>query len=408
MKNESRLIIIEHPTYEEAVSAAAQEAAMSMAATAPGVIYRQGNRTYLTTSFPLPYIADHVRIDNLSRGGNADEHYNRPLITDHHRAISDYMTAQDDYVLPPLSLCVQEPLRCHVPQSSSAVKMGVLVLPVAILYNITDGQHRARAVRDALGQKDSLADDAIGVTIVVEDDLAKVHQLFFDCAQVKPIPQSLLTAYNKRDPLARLVRDILGQVAVFAGRVEQVSKTVGKSAINLFTLNQLRMSVVEILTGDSSQATLSVKKDMVKMLATQETEDEHRKYIVQFYNYFGDANHHWAKLIGAGDPAMGAVDTNVLRRKYVHCTGTGLIVLGRIGFYLRNYEQSQRGMLIEALAQHVNWSREADIWQGNVVSDGRMNGQRAAVEAAVIRIKGRLGMELTEQEQRREARRTAR
>ena len=405
MKNDSRLIQIEHPTYEQAVAAAAQEAAMSMAATAPGVIYRQGNRTYLTTSFPLPYIADHVRIDNLSRGGNADEHYNRPLITDHHRTITDYVVAQDDYVLPPISLCVQEPLRCHVPQSSSAVKMGVLVLPVGIMYNITDGQHRARAVRDALAQKDGLSDDAIGVTIVVEDDLAKVHQLFFDCAQVKPIPQSLLTAYNKRDPLARLVREIQDKVDVFQGRIEQVSKTVGKSSINLFTLNQLRMGIVEILTGDSSQATLSVRKDMLKMLGTQETEDEHRKYIVQFFNYFGNASHEWAKLIGAGDPAMGAADTNVLRHKYVSCTGTGLIVLGRMGFYLRNYEQSQRGMLIERLAQHVNWSREADLWQGNVVSDGRMNGQRAAVEAAVIRVKGRLGMALTEQEERRESRR---
>lgn len=403
--NQTRLIQIEHATYEEAFKSAAEEASMTMAAIAPGVIYRQGNRSYLTTSFPLRYIAERVRIDNLSRGGNADEHYNRPLIPEHHRAITEYLAAQEDYVLPPLSLCVQEPLRCHIPQSGSAVKMGMVVLPTSIVYNITDGQHRAKAIRDALAQKDSLSDDAIGVTIVVEDDLEKVHQLFWDCAQTKPIPQSLLTAYNKRDALSRLVRGILEQVPVFEGRIEQVSKTVGKSVINIFTLNQIRMSVVEILTGDSTQATLSVRKDMARMLGSQQAEEEHRKYVVDFFNSFSLCNKEWSDLLGSGNPALRTIDTNILRREYLHFTGTGLVILGRLGYCLRNYPTPEREKLIDALARQIDWSRNADIWQGNVVIDGRMNGQRAGVETAVIRVKNQLRVPLTTQEQKRASRR---
>lgn len=403
-----KLVQIEHNTYEDAFRAAAEEAATTMATIAPTVMYCQGTRSYLTTAFPLRYVIERVRIDNLARGGNADEHYNRPLISEHHRAITAYLITQDDYVLPPLSLCVQEPLHCHIPRSASAVKLGIVVLPTSIVYNITDGQHRVKALHDALIQKEAMGEDGIGVTIVIEDDMEKIHQLFFDCAQTKPIPQSLLTAYDKRDPLARLVRDVHERVAVFSGRIEQISKTVGKSSINVFTLNQLRLGIAEILTGDASQATVSLRKDMIRMLANEQAEEEHKKYVTEFFNTFSLANNQWSELLGAGNPALGAVDTNVLRQKYVHFTGTGLTILGRIGFFLRNYPSIERERLIEALACRIDWSREAEIWQGNVVLSGRMSGLRASVETAVMRIKIQLGIPFTEQEQRRESRRSFR
>lgn len=404
MKTDSTLIQVEHQTYEAAFSAAAEDAATTMATIAPAVMYSQGNRSYLTTAFPLRYVMERVRIDNLARGGNWDEHYNRPLIPEHYRAITAYLTTQDDYVLPPLSLCVQEPLRCHVPRSNSPVKLGVVVLPTSIVYNITDGQHRVKALRDALLQKEAMGEDGIGVTIVIEDDMEKIHQLFFDCAQTKPIPQSLLTSYNARDPLARLVRDVQEEVAVFGGRIEQISKTVGRSTINIFTLNQLRLGIAEILTGDATHATTSLRRDMATKLGSDQAMAEHKRYVVDFFNSFSLANQQWSELLGAGDPALGTLDTNVLRHDYVHFTGTGLNILGRIGFFIRNYPTPERERLIEALARQVDWSRDADLWEGNAVVSGRMNGQRAAVETAVIRVKNTLGIPLAAQEQKRATR----
>ena len=404
-ENTSALVQVEHSTYEEAFTTAAQEAATTMAAIAPAIMYRQGNRSFLTTSFPLRYIAERVRIDTLTRGGNADEHYNRPLIAEHSRAITQYLVSQDDYVLPPLSLCVETMIRCHLLQSSSAVKMGVAVLPTSILYNITDGQHRCKGIRDALAQRESLSEDGIGVTIVVEDDLAKIHQIFYDCAQTRSIPQSLLTAYNGRDHLARLVRELCQEVPIFAGRIEQVSKTVGKSSINIFTLNQLRVGIAELLTGDASQASVSLRKDMAQKLENDQALTEHRKWIGDFFDHFTRANTEWSALLESGDPALGAVDTNELRQKYVHFTGTGLIVMGRVGFSLRSYSEPERRELIESLARGIDWSRSGKIWRGNIVIDGRMNSQRAPVELAVMRVKEQLGIELSEAEKKRASRR---
>lgn len=402
------LVQVEHSTYEEAFIAAAQEAATTMATLAPAIMYRQGNRSFITTSFSLRYISERVRYDNLTRGGNASEHYNRPLISEHHRAITDYLVAQDDYVLPALSLCVGEQLTCHVPKSSSVTKLGIIVLPTSILYNITDGQHRCKGIHDALSQKESLGEDGIGVTIVVEDDLEKVHQIFYDFAQTRSIPQSLLTAYDGRDYLARLVRDICQEVPVFVGRIEQVSKTVGKSSVNLFTLNQIRGGTAELITGDSTQSGVSLKKDIAQRLGSPEAEQEHRKWVIDFYNSFTLANSEWSKLLEAGNPALGTVDTRVMRNDFVHFTGTGLFVLGRVGYCIRNYPTSERNHLIEALGKEIGWSRDAAIWQGNIVTNGRMNTQRMPVDLAVMRVKEQLGIPLTEHEKRRESRRSFR
>lgn len=402
------LVQVEHTTYEEAFSVAAQEAATTMATIAPAIMYSQGNRSFITTSFPLRYVSERVRIDNLARGGDADEHYNRPLIAEHHKAITEYLVTQEDYVLPSVSLCVGEQLSFHVPKSSSVIRMGIVVLPTSVIYNIIDGQHRSKGIRDALSRKEELAKDGIGVTIIVENDLEKIHQLFYDCAQTRSIPPSLLTAYNKRDHLAKLVRQVYDQVPVFSGRIEQVSKTVGKSSINLFTLNQLRIGVAELITGDSTQASISLRKDTMQKLENPQAAEEHKKWVVDFYNSFTLANTEWSNLLEAGNPALGTVDTGELRRNYVHFTGTGLIVLGRVGYCVRNYTTPERKRLIDALGKDIDWSRDAEIWQGNIVINGRMNTQRMPVDLAVMQVKKQLRIPLTENEQKRESRRSTR
>jgi DGQHR domain-containing protein len=272
---------------------------------------------------------------------------------EHCQAITEYLVTQDNYVLPPLSLCVEKMIRCHILQSSSAVKMGVAVLPTSILYNITDGQHRCRAIQYALTSKVNLGDDGIGVTIVVEHDLSNVHQNFYDCAQNKSIPQSLLTVYNGRDHLARLVRDICKEVPIFTGRIEQVSKTVGRSAINIFTLNQLRTGVAELLTGYSSQGNISLRKEMAQRLDSDQAFSEHKKRVVEFFNGFTSANREWSHILASGEPALGVVDTSEMRQRYVSFTGTGLIVLGRVGYSIRNLSQYERERLIDALAKKI-------------------------------------------------------
>jgi hypothetical protein len=94
-----------------------------------------------------------------------------------------------------------------------------------------------------------------------------------------------------------------------------------------------------------------------------------------------------------------------LRSKFVNFTGTGMIVLSRIGYYIRNYPIPLRDKMIESLGRNIDWSRDAEIWQGNIVLNGRMSTQRMPVELAVIRVKEQLGISLTDSEIKRSSKR---
>ena len=401
--NTSKWNIVEHATWEAAVAAAGTEASTTMASPAPVIIYKQASRHFLVTSFPLNYIADRVKIDNLKKGDDPDVHYNRPLIPEHIRQIADYLAKQEDYILPPLTLCVEDSLTVHVPISASNVKIGLVVLPTSIQFIVTDGQHRIRAIQEAFRRNPKLAKDAIGVTIVNEDEIDKVHQDFVDCAQTKAISPALLTAFNVRDPLARLVREVAKEVVVFRDRIEKVATTVGKNSVNLFTMNQLRLGVAELLIGDSRPNQGQLHRAVLERIPNDEMLERHRGRICEFYRKFAANNEQWSDVVLAADhPAEDLVDTKTLRETYLHFNATGLIILSRVGHFILQQNVEAQNSYIEALA-NIDWSRDAEMWSGVLISsDGKLANQYPLVNRAVALVKRAIGLELTSSELRSE------
>jgi len=395
--------VMEHPSWEAAVAAAGSEAATTMASSAPVILYQQSSRQFLVTSFPLPFIADRVKIDNLKKGEDPDAHYNRPLIPDHIRQISDYLVNQDNYILPPLTLCIEDVLTVHVTKSTSVVKIGIVVLPQSVQFIVTDGQHRIKGIQEAYKRNPRLSKDAIGVTIVNEVEMDKVHQDFVDCAQTKAISPALLTAFNVRDPLARLVRDVAREVVVFRDRIEKVATTVGKNSVNLFTMNQLRQGVAELLVGDSKPAQGQLKRAVLERIPDDDMMKHHKKRICEFYRKFAAHNQQWTEVVLAAErPAEDLVDTKTLRETYLHFNATGLVILSRVGHFILQQDPADQSAFIEALAR-LDWRRSADLWAGVVISlDGKLANQYSQVNTAVAKVKRSIGMELTPTETKSE------
>jgi len=401
-ENSNGLVLLEHQTWEACIQAASQEASATMSVVAPAIIYQQGGRYFICTSFPLRYVAERVHIDNLQKGELPENHINRPLIPEHVRAITNYLLTQDEYILPPLSLCIQDSVRCHVIASSSAIKFSVVCMPISTVFQCSDGQHRIRAIQEALSKSRKLDGDSIAITIVVESNIEVIHRDFFDCAQSKAIPASLLTIFNRREPLAKLVRDISEIVPIFHGRIEKAAKSVGKSSVQILTLNQLRACVAELLVGDSIQHSAVLARESAARLKDEQSQAEHERLIVDFFEKFTAANDQWSGLLNSGDPALGTVDTNGLRQDFVHFTATGLVIMGRIGYAIRNLPESERTRLITSLASEIDWRRSAPMWQGNIITtDGGVKTQRGPVEMAVIAVKQRLGIALSKSEENR-------
>lgn len=113
--------------------------------------------------------------------------------------------------------------------------VGFVVIGDETRFSITDRQHRLMAI---IKRSENLSDDStflggsVSVVIVVEPDMARIHQDFADAAQTKQIPASLLAAFNTREPVNRVLTKIVDESEFFQvrGMVRSSCSTTTRSA----------------------------------------------------------------------------------------------------------------------------------------------------------------------------------
>jgi DGQHR domain-containing protein len=307
---------------------------------------------------------------------------------------NEYLVETERYILPGITLNVKETIKVYSIRSASPVKMAIIVLPAHATFYVTDGQHRLKAVADALAKKVALREDALPVTIVVESDEDQIHQDFADCAQTRPIPPALLTLYNRSDELSKLTVEVAQNVQFFEKRLEKVGNTVSKRSTNFYTLNHLRMSIASAMTGNSASGGSALSRATGEKLSTDTERDEWKNQLVRFYDTLSDEIPEWRVVRDANMGNGQIADLINFRAAYFHFTGTGLAILGAVAYRIFKFYDDvavQQQKVVE-LAK-LDWRRHGDdgkpnpFWVGNIVTeDGKMITSRNAAEAAVNKI----------------------
>ena len=94
----------EFTTFQEMFAAAAAAAATSFGVSVPGVMYRQGERRFISTSLPVKVLLSLGRTDSATRKGDPSETRNRPLDQGHVKEIALYLSNEERYLVPPIIL----------------------------------------------------------------------------------------------------------------------------------------------------------------------------------------------------------------------------------------------------------------------------------------------------------------
>ncbi len=384
--------IRELDTFDEAQNQALKEGAAIMCTPINGVLYRQSNRYMISTSLPLRILIERVRLDSVKKGEDPQIRRNRPLMPDHVKVISNYLQNEEDFILPPITLNVSNELRCFTTRTEAPTRNVVALLPPGMQFYVTDGQHRIAAIIDAVERRADLEKSAVAVNLVIEDDMDQIHQDFADCAQTKPIPSSLLAAFNSRSPLFSLLKRVTEEIPALKGRVDKTSKSIGKTSLNLFTLNQMRFCVAELLLGNSI-----VTADELSRSASERLTSEHKRMyedgIVWFYQTFSQYNDVWNQIaLSGGDPSRQKVDIPSHRAEYVDLTATGLQVISRVGYSIMWTDRSDREEMVQKLAQ-LDFKRTAPLWQGNIIEGEKLKTNNTPVKMAVAAVKQAIGLE---------------
>ena len=231
--------------------------------TVPAHRFRQGGRDVYYFALTLDTIDGTLpqRVeDNVVRDAN------RRLTPSHARNIQQYLNEKDDWLLGSLMLGIArdavefEPYPSEEGESDTP-NFGELRVRTNRMntMRIFDGQHRRRAIQEALA---ALADDkrradkleelrkaSMTIILYAEDDIVTLRQMFVDAAKTKNIESNVVARFDRRDAFNITAGKLSDASSVFKGRVEMNRPSVYASSQNLVAINQLASLLKSIKVG---------------------------------------------------------------------------------------------------------------------------------------------------------------
>lgn len=395
------LEFIPRPNFELAQDAAYQDAVSSGGFALPVMIAKQGNRIFLSGSFPIKFLEERLFSQSSFKNASIIEVQtatNRPLDLNHAHNISNYIinNFEKEYIIPSLTLNIQEKLKIYSVSHGGMPSFGFISMPLGVKFSITDGQHRVKGIIDAINSierenplaANRLREDSIPVMITCESRIYQIHQDFADCSKVITIPPSLLAVFDTRNPANKLVIDLIERCPLFAGKIDSTSKALVNSSKSLFITNQIRQYVKHLMFRTNMSNVIFENRASSSIENYNQYEEYLTKYVA-YTNYITEVIPVFKKIANS-DPATVLQDgliPSLRDKKWVCITPSGINVLGFIGHHLleKKYKIKDWKFYADKLSQ-INWKKSAKIWSGTIVHRNTMLTQTVLIRRAAYRV----------------------
>ena len=186
---------------------------------------------------------------------------NRPLTPKHATDIQKYLEEREDWLLGTLQLGISQDSVGFQPYPGTNDSLGELHISSAgfASMKIFDGQHRRRAIKNALSalsrnvqnasRLSALHETSLPIMLYVEDRIEKLRQMFADAAQTRAIERNTVTRFDLRDAFNVAALWTAEESDLFSGRVEMESASVSRSNNNIIAINQLAMTLKTMEVG---------------------------------------------------------------------------------------------------------------------------------------------------------------
>lgn len=260
---------------------------------------------------------------------------------------------------------------------SGSSNLGILRVPMDAQILINDGQHRRKAIEEAIKEKPELGLDNIPVLFFVDQGLEKSQQMFADLNKyaVKP-NSSLSTLYDHRDQSSELACYLASKIEPFIGLTEMERSSISKLSNKLFTLSSIK------------QATRALLAKGPKDRYTEEDKKFAEEYWKQVYLNMPD----WRMAINK------EVSASKLRQEFIHSHGIGLQALGMLGQnLLQNNVLGWKKELTKL--KLVNWYKTNPEWLRRTMLHGKLSKSLTSIQLTTNFLKIIFNLPLTEEEQ---------
>ena len=295
-------------------------------------------------------------------------------------AIKNYiLNNPDDYTFSSLTASVDGTMK-FIPAASLGEdgKLGRLYINMDSRLLINDGQHRRKAIEEALKENPNLGHEMISVVFFQDAGLKRSQQMFSDLNKnaVKPT-KSLNILYDHRDLFSKFIVNLAGDIDIFENRVEMEKTTLSNRSSKAFTLNGI---------ADATLKLLGLGK-------TRKITKKYEQLVVEFWELVSENMPEWQIL------AKGEVVPSELRKNFVNTNTNLLNALGIAGRLLIAEFPDTWQSKLKSLKK-IDWSRDASEWDGRLMINGQMQKQIIGIELAANIIIQKCGLELSAERQK--------
>ncbi|WP_017740439.1 DNA sulfur modification protein DndB [Scytonema hofmannii] len=293
-----------------------------------------------------------------STGNDPDSGKNRPEVQGHTEEIKDYILdrarKQKPWILGTLTANVN-------PKDIKIIQlyrnMCLVIIRRTVKLDITDGQHRKRAIHELMESSESelIADHDFPITLVLEGDFRQCQTDFRDMAQTRTLDKSLLLSFGEYSGRVGITKELIDRVPMFSGKTEKVKSTPSAKNKLIYTMNFLARFVSCVFTNNPND----------ELQDSDVTENS--EFLVECLNQFFSECQNTKYIFAKSIQELTVNDIVNFRENCLLGVSAGLEVLGRLLYCTyspeSNYFDEEK---ISQLAQ-INWSRDSDLWRNNIV-----------------------------------------
>ncbi len=323
----------------------------------PGLIFQQGKRRMVQINVPaadLPVLLQ----AKPSTGNDPDSGKNRPEVQGHgdeiKRYIVDRVQKGKPWIIGTLTANV-------APDKITIIELGrgicIVVIRRGVKLDITDGQHRKRAIHELIESAESelIADNDFPITLVLEGDFRQCQTDFRDMAQTKQLDKSLLLSFGEFSGKVGITKNLIEQVPMFYGKTEKINASPSTRNKLIYTTNYIAKFVSLVFADNPSNELQDYDVD--------ETSEALASCLNQFFAECSNTQYIFDKSV----EQLTVDDVKVFKEECLLGVSVGLDVLGRLLYCTyspeSNYFNEEK---VLQLAQ-LDWSRENPLWKDNVV-----------------------------------------
>jgi DNA sulfur modification protein DndB len=190
---------------------------------------------------------------------------------------------------------------------------------------------------------------------------------------------------------------IVDESEFFRGRIDETSKSLSKNSPATFLLNQVRGMVKELLFHDYALSEASIPARSKQVIGTPEAQDAFVERTLAMLATLTKHRAPWDAIVAlptSGGPANQVVD---YRRQYINMTATGLVIIGHVAYEIeKNPDAAWREERYVDLATKIDWRRNAEMWQGNIITEDKISTVRGPGRVAAQAVMRELGIKSLE------------